>query len=368
MADLQTLLQLGRDLIIAIGNLVTTQQTTSTSQDNLTQQMSQNLATAGPQKPKVKTEPPAIFTGEISRGKSFIKELKAYFFSARITDLDDKIICALSRIRGDKTGATTWADGIQDQFIDRKEEIERVTAILNGPANHIPTPHPVVPAPYFSNWQEFEDMFLKHFGLLKSREEAIEMLNSLEQGNTTLEEYCMAFNTYFPRTKYGDSAGLTFFKKGMNKRLLSELMRARPKPADNADGTINLFNWQELASELDKTWRIEQREMSHYRPERKSPPAHTSPAYQPRQETMQNAEPAKDPNAMDIDKTRRSGYRRQNNGKVICFHCQKEGHFARDCPDKSKPKKYPPRGTRICALWADANEEEREALKKDLGF
>lgn len=42
--------------------------------------------------------------------------------------------------------------------------------------------------------------------------------------------------------------------------------------------------------------------------------------------------------------------------------------MANACPDKDKPKVFPPRGTRIRTIYQEMTDEEREMLKQDLGF
>jgi len=70
---------------------------------------------------------------------------------------------------------------------------------------------------------------------------------------------------------------------------------------------------------------------------------------------------------MDIDRNRRSGFS-GNFADATCYHCQRKGHIARNCPDLDKPKVFPPRGARLRTLLSQMTEEEREEAKKDLGF
>ena len=64
---------------------------------------------------------------------------------------------------------------------------------------------------------------------------------------------------------------------------------------------------------------------------------------------------AKDPNAMDVDRSTRF----RGGGK--CFKCGKQGHFARNCT-------APNRIYQISHIYDDMGEAEREELKKQMGF
>jgi len=158
-----------------------------------------------------------------------------------------------------------------------------------------------------------------------------------------------------------------------------KLETADPAPTDNADGTPNSQNWIEKAVQIDRTWRIAQRndkgkgspftqnnyQRNDNRQTRNPPPQYGN---------YRNATPVRqlpppppaDPNAMDVDRTRRSGTR--NMKDATCYHCQRKGHFANNCPDSDKPKVFAPRGARLRNLYSEMDDEEREQVKKDLGF
>jgi hypothetical protein len=73
----------------------------------------------------------------------------------------------------------------------------------------------------------------------------------------------------------------------------------------------------------------------------------------------------KDPNAMDIDRNRHSGFPRNPN--ITCYHCQQKGHITNYCPNKDKPQ-LPSRGWNIRTMYAEMSEEDKESFKKEMGF
>ena len=116
-------------------------------------------------------------------------------------------------------------------------------------------------------------------------------------------------------------------------------MRERVSNLDNVPETID--GWYRQAMHLDRQWRRAKQEADYYN--RMTSNARTT---QPRNNAGQYdskpvapAAPAKDPNAMDIDRQRRrqtvgQGQSQQQRPPLICFKCRKPGHLARNCKSK----------------------------------
>ena len=358
-----------QSLITGLANLLPAMTTTNQHLANITQPQVTINNTPSPHKAKT----PKDYDGNPNRVTAFIQEINTYFTLTKTTDVETQIFTALSLVNGGKDDvATTWSNSIQSQIYQRKEEIEAANA-----ANTIQPGSTHVPTEYFDSWKQFCNTLLKQFALLNTRQEAIETIRTLEQGNRTCEEYLTVFFTNWTRSGYDTTAGLEEFKRGLNKGLRAKLEYTFPLPEDNPDGTTNINNWTVRACQLDKQFRRGNEILKgkgHNNEQRDNKPR-SPPAYAPRNNrTYGNAPtyatgntytPAKDPNAMDIDRNRRSG----NSGNfkdATCYHCQRKGHIARNCPDGDKPRVT--RGTNIRSMIMDMTDEDKEFMKKELGF
>lgn len=353
-AILNTLITAATNLVARISDLVTVSHTTN---EHLAQ-----LTAPAPVAPRsgttFKPVTPKPYSGDPNRITAFIQELEIYFYLANIIELERKIYFALSLVEGgSQNHATIWADAMRSKIMIQQSLINHAQSLAG-------TPNAVqIPPPIYTNWESFAVDFQKQFGLFKVQEESVEAIKELEQGNMTCEEYAVVFNVHLQRSGYNAIAGLQEFKRGLNKALRNKLETTFPLPADNADGSININNWITRAANLDRHFRKLQR-LNHGSSNANR--ARTNPPITQRQESTEKwTPPAKDPNAMDIDRTRRSG---TSNKDTTCYHCQRKGHYAMNCPDKDKPKVYPARSTRIRTLFNEMSEEERAQMAKDLGF
>jgi len=233
-------------LVQGLSNLIPRMDTTNTHLQNITQ--------PPPPTSNYKPTPPRTYDGDPNRVKACIQEHEVYFALAKITDEQQKILVTLSNTHGGlKDRATVWSDAIRNQILTRNNERIAATAL------QATVPATVIPPPRFTDFNEFSAVMIKQFGLLNAEEEAIEAIHLLEQGNMTCEEYATIFQTYAMRSGYNELGCLYEFKRGLNKQLRMKLETADPAPTNNADGTTNSQNWIEKAIQIDRTWRIAQR-------------------------------------------------------------------------------------------------------------
>jgi hypothetical protein len=289
-------------------------------------------ATVTPPAPsKYKANLPDVFDGDVSKSKTFKRQLTIYF-SARGNEFDDhkaRIMFLLSYMRGGNAGP--WAER-------RLDQIER-----DG-RTHPPT-YP------FSSYADFIDLFDERFLERNEKEKAQFKLKRLRQGSGTTEEYIAKFETLEELTEFNDQALVDIYKAGIPFSIMESIVRMVNMPTD-------LKGYKKYTARFDQQRRQEDERRSTSRipwtaprqsfpPPRSSfpngrpnfpnarnpiPSTSTSTSSRPLPATpwvpRQAAPAAKDPNAMDVDKARLRGRASGN-----CWKCEKPGHFARDCPD-----------------------------------
>ncbi|KAF5324226.1 hypothetical protein D9619_011275 [Psilocybe cf. subviscida] len=360
----------------SIKNLFTTTENLAKIADTNTQQISQlathvssstpATGTHAPSDKAFKLKEPEPFTGDNKDVRRFLLEINDYLDTARITDTQDKIRVALSLIKG--TDSKEWALNEREHINNKRLAITEAKDWNKTNPGNVKT----IPDPAYATWTEWTTTFRERFSIFGTAREAIEAIHILEQGNRTAEEYDKIFMSYYERADFGEESGLAAYLRGLNRNLRNKLETTYPLPADNANGTACLRNWIKRANELDKQQRkasVTSGYKSNGSARQDNKPSFGNYAKDNRNyggnsakiDTKPAPEP-KDPYAMDIDRNKRS------RGELTCFHCQRKGHYARDCPDSDKPKVPPARGVRARALYADMNEEERQAFRKDLGF
>jgi hypothetical protein len=295
-----------------------------------------NAALAATTTTKLKPEQPTAFDGNQQRVTAFLTELQFYFATIKQSEDESMIAYALSKIKGGKNDiATRWAD-------------QQRISILHGTKQN-----PVIK--HFANYETFEQAVMDYFALRDTTGDAIEAITLLTQGDKNADEYLTMFKSYTDASGYNEPALLNEYKRGLNSGLRTKVMNTWPTPK-------SLEDWQTRSCEIDRSWRIEQRNTS-----RKNPNTNQRGSTQRFTQANDYRTPTsvKDPNAMDIDRNRRSGFSRNPN--ITCYHCQQKGHIANNCPDKDKPR-VPSRGRNIRTMYAEMTDEDKEFFKKEMGF
>ncbi|PPQ77816.1 hypothetical protein CVT25_015310 [Psilocybe cyanescens] len=223
-------------LIIAIGYFIPISNNYTTARVNNTAAATIYVATPAQTEWYDSLKPPADYDGNPEQYDDFIKECETYLRLCRVTDYKDQIDFALSIIRGGNNNlATVWSHNIRADMLEYE--------------------HRTPPECPFANWEEFKASFLRHFGSYTSRDDVLEKITTIKQGNMTCQEYVTVFKAHLIRSGFNDAAGLFFFKKGLNKGLWNKLETTFPLPEENADGTTNIQNWINRAVALDRQYR-----------------------------------------------------------------------------------------------------------------
>ena len=297
--------------------------------------------------------PPTTFDGDITKGETFLRELYLYFYGENLSNLR-KITISLSFLEGGS--ATTWRD-------QKAEEVSRYEtdkalhdqAILAGQQS-------VAPIPPFINFNDFVDQFSRTFCDPNPQGTAQRKLTGLSMGNGTAEVYVTDFRQYDARSGYNDVRLIEVFRQG-----LPPWLRHRIALLDTP--LVTLTQWQDKAVQFDRQRRADQameRDLQHRTNTRPIPRANPPPAnppprpilprpawnIPPRPAVPPAARPARDPNAMEVDRSRRP---------QGCYQCGQNGHFARDCPQRQRHT-----ATHLRAFVEELNDEQKDILRRQL--
>lgn len=189
----------------------------------------------------------------------------------------------------------------------------------------------------FEDYDGFWEVFRQSFGDPDIQSTKVLKLRTIEQGTLTADEHVQAFMKVAYDSGYTGIPLVMEFKRSLNKALRDKLTHAEIPP-------VTIKQWYDRARIVDRQWRQAKAEerlfsgTSHPKQAQAStsapqaqgnrnfvwnrtqpqqaqaPPVRTAPA---------NPPPARDPNAMDVDRSQR--------GPPVCYKCRKPGHRAFEC-------------------------------------
>jgi len=151
---------------------------------------------------KIKIPAPEPFDGKREKLKTFLRQCNLVFSGDRknYEEDQDKITYALSLMRGGI--AEEWAGTMMD-----KQEGARKGEAINP----------------FDDWADYCMEMDSAFGDPNPEDTAQTKLRRIFQGNQTVEEYIVQFQTYETQTSFDKKALIEAFKRNMNPRLLERI-------------------------------------------------------------------------------------------------------------------------------------------------
>jgi hypothetical protein len=244
---------------------------------------------------KIKIATPDTFTGDRNKADSFLSQLYLYF-NARPADFPtdgQRILFALSYMKGGTAGP--WAD----RFVEQVEAGQ----------------------PPAQTWADFRESFRRTFADPDPGATARLRMSQLRQGTRVVDLYIAEFQELAARTNYDDVAHIDHFERGLSRRLIDAIYLMNNMPT-------TLMEWYQAAQKFD----LQLRKLEQHHKER---PTSVFPRFIPRTNFPKPIAPrpptsGQGPVPMDLD----SGLR--NRRPLICYKCRKEGHMARNCPEKAQ--------------------------------
>ena len=238
---------------------------------------------------------PDNFDGSSSKADTFLSQLALYFHGRRVNSDDDKVILALSYMKGGTAGP--WAKLKVKEFT--KEGV--------------------------CDWDTFVAEFQGTFGDPNPAGTARHKMNQLRQGNHSADEYVASFRELKDDTRYNTAALIEKFEQGLNP-VLADKIYALPEMPTTLD------SWISWAIKLDRQWRQREanKKLLGQFPKATSLPSkpiknnsNSTPA--PSSQQSANQSKQTDVVPMDID----SGWKSVR--PLVCFKCRKPGHKAIHC-------------------------------------
>lgn len=243
----------------------------------------------------IKVAPPDNFDGSSSKADTFLSQLSLYFHGKRVSENDDKVILALSYMKGGTAGP--WAKLKVKEF--SREGV--------------------------CDWNTFITEFQETFGDPNPAGTARHKMNQLRQGNHSADEYVASFRELKDDTRYNNAALIEKFEQGLNPVLADKIYALPEMPT-------TLESWISWAIKLDRQWRQREanKKLLGQNPKAassSSKPIKNIPNSVPVSSSQQSASPSKQTDIipMDID----SGWKSVR--PLVCFKCRKPGHKAVHC-------------------------------------
>jgi hypothetical protein len=180
-------------------------------------------------------------------------------------------------------------------------------------------------------WDEFKATIGHAFGDVDREEVAYEKFQKVEQGNRTAAAYWAELQKIKADLPFAENMCIARFRSGLNWEVRQHLVMNESSATDLATFATTAIKADSRLCHLGVITR--------------------QPAKQPEsRHHITSREPAIDPgDSMDLDATRRYRFTRQPQNRPFfrkpntgeCFQCGKKGHYAKECPDKTRRFRKP---------------------------
>jgi hypothetical protein len=276
-------------------------------------------------RPALKIAKPEFFDGTPGKFRDWIRQLAIYVRGNGITKDDDRILLALSYMKGGT--ASSWAA----QYID----------------NNLAKPNL---GPWQTFYKELELAFEDRTATKRVREE----IESFTQGRQKIDEFFNKFEMMAQDAGLATSEveKIRLIERNVNPAIINAIYSSGTLPTSYADYKGRILR-------IGRLWEQRREQISYS--QKPTPQTHPHIPIQRPQAPLTTE--CKTPTGvvfggqgkpMDID-----GLKRDNK----CFNCREQGHFRRNCPKPAQRK------INVRAIAMELTDEERlelaEALAKD---
>ena len=259
-----------------------------------------------PSQGKGKIRDPTIFTGDREQTQTFLNSLFLLFFG-RPNDFSNdavKISSALSYMEGSEVEA------FKESIILNAQGLDPYTGRQRG----------------FGSWNDFEQLFRTTFAPINEVDNAIMELGSIQYNNyKTPDDFHARFLKLLLVCRVTEPlVQISYYRAALNDTLRNRLANSYPMP-------VTLEQYMTRVLEMDHAWRAN-RHLSQLQRKGRT----TGNTDKTARATETTGQGENQTNKLSLAK------RQELRRKGLCFFCQKEGHLARDCPnrkqDQSKPR------------------------------
>ncbi|KIK13096.1 hypothetical protein PISMIDRAFT_119572, partial [Pisolithus microcarpus 441] len=164
---------------------------------------------------------------------------------------------------------------------------------------------------YPDTWNSFKETLYTTFEAGDQKAQAVIKLKGLTQGDRPLENYTAEFLGLFNQAGLllTSIEGGVLFAQGLSRNLRDHILDQQHLPT-------NVGEWVKAAREVYMSQIL--KDIYNKSPNTTHP------------------NPARDPNAMDMDQARHTPRHRSDLRAITCYQCGKEGHVKRECTEKGQ--------------------------------